>query len=285
MAAQRGTVYPLSAPMGAGLEVLSRLGLNCEASMANSIDDAGEFSEVLISAHAPLTAGELRLNFGATDDGFREQSIAHVIDYIDKAHRYPHVRQVNMHPSPKQWLDEAQTAGREGDYNRMIDGIRRIADHAAASGIEIVLENNNIYWPGVPDDALYGDMDWSGRNISFGSAPDEWIAICEDVSRPNVALCLDSSHACTYAHSLPQEERAEAVMGFLAKPELIRHVHWNDNYLYDLRGRNDSHAVLSKGSMPLEMHRAIKGLDATLLIEHFYSVEELEEELDFIASL
>jgi hypothetical protein len=74
-------------------------------------------------------------------------------------------------------------------------------------------------------------------------------------------------------------------MGFLAKPHLIRHVHWSDNYLYDTRGRNDSHASVGQGSLPIEMHRAIKGLDATLLLEHFYSIEELEEELEYIDRL
>ena len=62
-------------------------------------------------------------------------------------------------------------------------------------------------------------------------------------------------------------------------------MHWNDNYLYDTRGRNDSHAVLGRGTLPLDMHRAIKSLDATIVIEHFYSVEDLEEELDFIERL
>ena len=74
-------------------------------------------------------------------------------------------------------------------------------------------------------------------------------------------------------------------MSFVSRPELIKHVHWNDNYLYDTRGRTDSHALLGKGTLPLDLHRAIKSLDATIVIEHFYSVGELEEELEFIAAL
>ena len=74
-------------------------------------------------------------------------------------------------------------------------------------------------------------------------------------------------------------------MGFLARPDLIRHVHWNDNYLHDPRGRVDSHALIGKGSLPKEMHRAIKTLDAMLHIEHFYTIEGLEEELEYIAQL
>ena len=279
------TKYPLSAPIGAGLANLKRLGLNAEASMNDDIEAAGEFSEVLVSAHAPVASAGQRLNYGAAEEEFREWSIRLVIDYIDVASRYPNVRQVNMHASPRQWLDQTQTAGRAGEYGRMIDGIQRIADHAARRDIEIVLENNNAYWTGVSDDVAREDVDWTKRNQSFGSAPGEWIKICEDVDRPNVGLCVDSSHTCTYAHTLPEAERRDAVMAFVSRPDLVRHVHWNDNYLYDLRGRNDSHAVLGEGSLPVEMHRAIKHLDATLHIEHFYSIEKLEGELEFIAGL
>ena len=72
---------------------------------------------------------------------------------------------------------------------------------------------------------------------------------------------------------------------FLEKPDLIRHVHWSDNYLYDQRGRNDSHLSVGKGTLPTEMHRRIKRLDATILLEHFYTFEELAEELEYIDSL
>tara|TARA_B100000745_G_C19977182_1_gene330912 strand:- start:288 stop:518 length:231 start_codon:yes stop_codon:yes gene_type:complete len=75
------------------------------------------------------------------------------------------------------------------------------------------------------------------------------------------------------------------VSSFLKEPELITHVHWSDNYLYDVRGRDDSHLSVGKGTLPVEFHRTIKNLDATILLEHFYSLEELEEELDFIDRL
>ena len=166
------------------------------------------------------------------------------------------------------------------------DGRPVLADYAAASGLELVIENTNAYFDGVPDEVAADDIDWSERNLTFGASPEEWIQIALDVDRPNVGLCLDSSHTCTYAHTFADHERRrEVVMAFVSRPELIRHVHWNDNYLYDTRGRNDSHAVLGRGTLPLDMHRAIKSLDATIVIEHFYSVEDLEEELDFIERL
>ena len=253
--------------------------------MTDDIEAADAFADVLVSAHAPIMDGEVRLNIAATDEKFRRMSIDRILGYVNTARRYPNVRQVNIHFAPRRWVADTQTGGQEGDYDLLIDGVREIAAFAAGHEIEIVMENNNAYWPGVPDDVPAEDVDWSERNGYFGMAPEEWRQVCEDVGRANVGLCLDSSHTCTYAHTFPEAEREERVMAFLARPDLIRHVHWNDNYLFDERGRTDSHALLGKGSLPIEMHRAIKYLDATLLLEHFYSVGELEEELQFVDSL
>jgi sugar phosphate isomerase/epimerase len=272
--------------VAAGIHDLRRLNLRAEASLVDDIEALADFSDVLTSAHAPASMGDLRINIAATDDDFRRTSIDQIVGYVDKARRYPNVRQVNIHFAPKRWMEETQVRGREGDYARLIEGVREIAAFAAGHGIEIVMENGTARWTGVADDVPADQVDWTGRNRYFGMPPDEWVQVCEDVDRPNVGLCLDSSHACTYAQTFADhDERVKTVMAYLSRPELVRHVHWSDNYLFDPRGRNDSHLSVGKGSLPIEMHRAIKRLDATLLLEHFYSVEELEEELRFIEAL
>ena len=278
--------HPLGAPMKAGIDNLKRLGLNTESSANADLEEARQFSDVIVSTHAPWTVDGMRLNYAATDEAFRRRSLDIILRHIDDSRTYPNLKQVNIHPPPKQWLDDEQTEGREGDYNLMIDAMRQVADYAAGVGVEIVVENLIFYYTDIPEDTSPDQIDWSSRNLAFGAEPQEWLQICEDVDRPNLALCLDSSHACTYAHTIADpDRRAAAVMEFVSRPELIKHVHWNDNYLYDIRGRDDSHAVLGKGSMPTDLHRAIKGLNATLFLEHFYSIEELEEELDFIDRL
>lgn len=277
--------HQLGVTPAAGLDTLRRLGLNTEASMAEDIDDMAEFSDVLVSAHAPATSGDMRLNIAATDAGFREMSIGIIVDYVERARGYPNVKQINMHFAPKRWVDAFQTAGQEGDYDLLIDGIREVAAFCNRHDLELVLENNNSYWSDDIKEKPYDRVDWSQRNEYFGMAPEEWRQIVLDVDRGNVGLCLDSSHVVTYAHRFPENRREERVLAFLARPELIRHVHWNDNYLYDLRGRNDSHAPLGRGTLPTEMHRRIKYLDATLLIEHFYDLDILEEELALIDCL
>ena len=283
MTLRDGIKHPLSAPVFAGLETLKSFGLLAESSMLDDIRVPDDYADVLISAHAPATAPDgSRLNIAATDDDFREMSIGIITKYIDDASRYPKVKQVNIHFAPRKWLDESQKAGQEGDYDLLIDGVRRIAAYADMQDIEIVMENGNAYWKDIDESVEPEELDWTTRNRYFGSAPEHWIEVCEDVDRDNVGLCLDSSHTCTYAQTFPESQREERVLAFLKKPDLIRHVHWSDNYLYDKRGRNDSHLSVGKGTLPTEMHRRIKRLDATILLEHFYTVEELKEELEYI---
>ena len=176
--------------------------------------------------------------------------------------------------------------GQKGDYELQIEAIKQIANFAGDHDIEITLENTNLNWDGIPDQVSGEAVNWSQRNRYFGESPEEWIQMSEDVNMPNVSLCLDSGHAATYAQIFSgHDKRTETMMCFLSRPELIGHVHWNDQFLYDLRGRPDYHGLIGTASLPIEFHRKIKSLDATLLLEHFYSIEELEKELIFIDNL
>ena len=282
-----GTKYTLSAPMTAGIDNISRLGLNTEAKVDLSRDAVEDFHDVIISGHAPNGPnGEMRWNVAAIDDEFRKESIAFFIGYVASAKHLPHLKKVNMHCAPRRWFHEDQTRGEVGEYDRLIDGIRQIAAFAQQQDIEIVLENDVLKWTDIPDEVTADQVDWESRNHIFGVSPEEWIQICVDVDRPNVGLCLDGSHLSTYVQLFDEpERRQEAIMAYLAMPDLIRHVHWNDNYVFDVRGRKGTHVLIGKGSLPVEFHRRVKGLDATILLEHFETIEDLEEELEFIARL
>ena len=290
-AEQAGFRHPLVATVEA-FDHIERLGLNGNAgtTLTNEVEAMNAFSQVLVSGHAPSSlqvGSKIRGNIASTDDEFRDMSIRTILDYVDVARRYPHLKLVNMHFAPKRWIDETQSQCQTGTYDRLIDGIRQIAAFAERRGIQIVLENNCAYFElnGIADDVPAEKMDWADKNEYYGVSPEEWTQICEDVDRPNVGLCLDTSHACTYAHTFPEDRRRERMLAFLAKPHLIRHVHWSDNYLYDTRGRNDSHVSVGKGSLPTELHRGIKRLDAVILLEHFYTIDELEQELEYVTAL
>ena len=279
--------YPLAIPVKAGLDTIEKYKLRAESSLRDDIEDFPEYSSVLYSAHAPITIGDERLNIAAIDDGFRNLSLSIFKDYLDKCSLFPNVRQLNMHFPPKRWISETQVRGQEGDYERHIESVRVLAEYATKYDIEIVLENNNCYWElnGISAATSLYEVDWLNKNEMFGMHPHEWIQICLDVSRENVRLCLDTSHICTYAHRFPEKDRESIIDSFLVRPDLISHVHWNDNYLYDVKGRVDSHLSVGKGTIPVKFHRLIKYLDATILLEHFYTEAELEEEFRFIDGL
>ena len=278
--------YPLSAPLRVGIENLKRLNLNVEAGTRLNLEKLSPFTDVIVSAHAPYGKDGMRLNIAAVDDDFRNMSIDYLIDYIDTARHLPHLKKVNMHCAPKRWQDAKQIGGWIGDYDRLIDAIRQVATFAGEHELSIVVENNRAYWDGISDETPAAAADRREMNDYFGTSPEEWLQIGEDVNLPNVSLCLDPSHSCTYAQIFADPaKRVEVMMAYLAKPNLLGHVHWNDNDLYGVQGRQDSHMCIGKGTLPLEFHRTIKRLDATLLLEHFYTIEELEEELAHIDRL
>jgi len=279
--------YPLAVPVKAGLKTINLFELRAETSLRDNVNDFREYADVLYSAHAPTTIGEERLNIAATDRDFRNECISVFKDYIDRCAMFPNIGQINMHFGLKNWVSETQPRGQKGDYETHIESIRTLSDYARTSGIEIVLENLNCYWAlnNISDDTDFAQVNWNNSNEAFGMNPEEWIQMCLDVDRDNVQLCLDTSHVSTYGHRFPEEEREGKIEAFLNRPDLITHVHWSDNYLYDVRGRNDSHLSVGKGSIPTDFHRRVKALEATILLEHFYTKEELHEELEYIERL
>ena len=276
---------PLSTMMHHPVHEINRLGLTVEGSDSAGLSEMKPYADVFVTAHGPYKKNSLRLNPASTEDDFREESVKIIEDFIDMTTAFPKLTQINLHFGCVQRIDPEQTYGRQGDYNLQIKSFQRIADFAAERDKEIVLENSVAYWNGISDDQGYATVDWSKQNLHYGTDPEEWIKICEDVNRPNVGLCLDTSHSCTYAHMYKEDERVDVLFRFLERPDLIKHVHWSDNYLYDERGRKDSHEILGRGTEPIEFHREIKGLDAIILIETLSTIQELEEELKFIDSL
>ena len=279
--------YSLSVPLKVSLDDIKRLNLTVEAGTTLDKEGLSPYGERIITAHALYSrSGMGRLNIAAVDDDFRGQSIEILEEYLLQASQFPSIQKVIMHCAPRRWYAESQMGGNIGVYERLIDGLQHLADVAAALNITIALENNRAYWDGIPDNVSAEDANREGINEYFGTSPDEWLKICDDVNKPNFFLCLDSSHACTYAQiELDHARRQNIIIAYLSKPDSIGHVHWNDNYLYDVRGRKDSHLCIGKGDIPRIFHETVRRLNATLLLEHFYTIEELEEELGYIENL
>lgn len=272
-------------PCRAGREVLTRYGFSAEA--GTTLDDPAHtgVEDLVISAHVPYSCPDGRLSIADIDDQLRETSIRAITTYLEGAHeRFPNLRQINMHCSPKRWASETRPL--EGSYDRLIDAIQRIGDRAAKSDVRVVVENNRAYWEEVPDETPADQVDRDAQNDYFGIEPEEWIGIQRDVDRPNVFLCLDTSHACTHAQTVVDpNERAEVMFRYLEAGDALTHFHWNGNDLATSAGRQDKHFSLHEDTLPASLHARIKAWAGTHLLEHWYGEEALEKELAFIDQL
>ena len=208
------------------------------------------------------------LNLAALDDDLRTHSIETIKSAIDTALAY-HVSYMVMHASGV----ESYRGEPAGTYERMIDSIRAIADHAATRGITICVENAALHQP---------------QRRMFGIFAHEWFQIHKDVDKSNVLLTLDTSHAATSAAMLcyRAEDRFAYLYEYLKHPDLIGRVHWSDSRLQHAEGYyNDMHLVPGEGDLPLDFHRKIKALDAVKTLEQRCEPERVAAGLAFIESL
>jgi sugar phosphate isomerase/epimerase len=279
------SIPDLLLPCRAGRDVLTQHGFRAEAGTKLSDPSIVGVEDLVVSAHAPYNNKDGRLSIADVNDGLRETSISEIEAYVEAAQSlFPNLAQINMHCSPKRWASETRPLS--GDYDRLIDAIRRIAEGAGKYGLRVVVENNRAYWEGVPDDQPADEVDRDAQNDYFGIEPEEWAGIQRDVDRPNVFLCLDTSHACTHTQTVTDPaEREDMMFRYLDAGDGLRHFHWNGNDLQTTAGRQDKHFSLHEDNFPDDLHARIKSWEGTHLLEHWYSEEALTQELAFIDGL
>lgn len=133
-----------------------------------------------------------------------------------------------------------------GRHERLVAALTTLADQAAGSDLTICVENMPAPW---------------------GYSFEEWRSLPADVDRPNVALCLDVSHAAfTARHRAAGPAAREALLWAHLDAAPIRHVHWSDDHLVDGHGTH-LHLSLGRGSLPRAFHQAIARLPATKSLE------------------
>jgi sugar phosphate isomerase/epimerase len=171
-------------------------------------------------------------------------------------------------------------------WDQTVAGLVEVVDHAIEAGLQLCLENNVHYWDGIADDVPPEEADRTATNHIFGCTPSEWLGLWHAIGREELRLCLDTSHASTYAARSSDPARAAQLLDeFLAEPELIAHVHWSDSWLCDPRGRRDAHLPVGSGTLPPAFHARVKALAATKHLEHKATPEQLRAELAFIEAL
>ncbi len=207
-------------------------------------------------------------NLASFDADERERSLRIILNGIETGRRYPVDRMV-VHTA----AFERQGDVRVGDYELMIGSFRRLADHAAAVGIMLCVENQVLREP-------------EKRRI-FGDSAEEWFRIVRDIDRENVALALDTSHAATSVAAYDRaEDRRNALFEFLAHSDRIARVHWSDARIERNESRfNDMHLVPGQGDLPLVFHRAVHALPAVKLLEQNCTESDVLDGLRFIRGL
>lgn len=221
-----------------------------------------------------------RLNIAALEDARRDASLDNMRQGLAAA-RELGICKVVMHNAPRFW--DGQTVG---DYDRLVNSLQRLADETLAEGTLICVENNRTYWDGCDPLTPVDRIDRTGINVYFADTPESWSRLVRDVARSNVRLCLDTSHAVTCAQRLPSlDARLEMMHAYLDAGEWIAHVHWNGNYLLDNRGRRDQHLSLHVDAIPLDVHRRVSKLNASLLLERPIDAATLMAEMAFIQQL
>ena len=265
-------------------DTVAELGFSVEVSVnaAGEVGLPASHAPYLFSVHLPAGDDAGRLNVGAFDAARREVSIETVQRAIDSACDAGASRGV-IHSMGIVSADGVEV----GDWDRTVAGLQRIADHARTQDFDLVLENVVFYWPPVPVHIPAERADRSQCLYQLGRDPQEWRQLWAAIDRDNVRLCLDTSHATTYAVATSDlAVQMRRVQEFLdVGGELITHVHWSDNYLGGHRGRNDSHLHVGQGTLPRPFHARVKRLAAVKHLEHKSTVEELRAELAYIEQL
>lgn len=244
----------------------NNLGVEAHINSSDKLPDWERYIPFVKGVHLPYA----HLNLAAFDDELRQNSINKIKECIDIGLKYP-VNKMVMHTLGIETWGE----GTLGNYERMIDGMRDIADYAKTKGITICIENSAHHIP---------------QRIIYGVSAEDWYQIQKDVNRPNVLLTLDTSHAATAAAFLKKDatakERFDYLYEFLKYPELIGWVHWSDSLLTNNETyMDDLHLPVGAGDLPVDFHQKIKNLNVTKTLEHRNPEEEIVKELEFIETV
>jgi sugar phosphate isomerase/epimerase len=273
---------------GVTRELLAKYDMRVEVGQAYYEDAVANVADLVASVHLPWNEAELgRHNYAAVDNEFRRVSIDRIRAAIVFAGRhFPAAEVAVLHGAPYRWMTHEHEGGRVGDYELFIAGLREFADLTAQYELLLTLENNNCYWVNAAGEFSWEDAAPTPDMRYFGCTPEHWLAAYDDVAHANLKLCLDTAHACTYAHTIADHgERTEALLSYVARPEAIAHVHWNGHQAFEPEGRTDKHLNVGKGSIPEALHRRVKQLDASHLLEHYHGEDALIEELAYIDAL
>ena len=287
---------PILIPLKAGLAIMERYDLFCENGARWDDPLLEECAERVLTAHMPyemeIEGKKCRINLASPNEEFRKKSLEALEDYVRGVSRAPNCMAVVSHPAPHFWSEDAgeKCEVREvGEYGHLIESLKHLSRLAQETGVVFVVENNRCPWSDIPLEEEFDHEKHHGKvHEYFATSPHEWARLPEDVGEVAFGLCLDTSHAVTYAQRFPLAARQGILDLYLdLSNDRLWHVHWNDNFLETKKGRDDAHITLGKGSLSQEYHRAVWETPSvkTWMLEHWTDENDLAFERRLIERL
>jgi sugar phosphate isomerase/epimerase len=283
-------------PGEAGPVLMERYGLFCEFRGRWGDAASADCADRIRAARAPSSVelkGRARLvNVASPNAQYRAYSLGVIEEFIRGVVHAPECRLIVLPSAPRFWDEDAGQACsiREvGQYGCLIESLKRLSIVAREAGVSLAVENHWAPWTEIADDQdFHHDVHHGKTREFFASAPKEWAGIPEDVAEPELGLCLDTSHAVTYAHRFPLEAR-EGMLGLyltLAGGRLW-HVIWSDNRLASKEGRRSLRLHLGKGDIPRRIHGRLWETPSakTYAFPHWDHEGELADDLRFVERL
>ncbi len=270
-------------------QIVERYDLLVEvAGTEKVVEQVSPVADLVYAVHMPFNEAPLgRLNYAATDADYRHRALDRIKQCLRAASgNFANAEIAVIHGAPSRWAPHEHAGAREGDYELFIEGLRELAEHAADAGLLLVLENNNAYWIDAQGKFSWRDSSENPDTRYYACTPPHWLRSWEDAAHENLKLCLDTAHACTFAHTIDDyAERTQALLSYFDRPEAIAHVHWNGHLAFEPEGRVDEHLPVGDGTIPTEVHRRIKYLGVRPTLEHYQGEAALERELEYIRGL
>lgn len=234
-----------------GLEDMGFTGweIVCEGNQAlskNNMPDVLkiiETTDLTLTIHLPFSD----LNLASLNDPIWNETVRQMKDYIEMAS--PFARLVVVHPGH---LSPLGMQLPDMAWQRNIEGLRVLCDHAAQYNMTIGVEN------------------MVNMHFIFGKHAEEMLGMIESVDRDNLGLTFDVGHANTN----------KAVDIFIEKCiDKIVHVHLHDN-----NGIRDDHFPAGKGKINwTKVIDRLSRLDVQFVLEA-RSIDDGKASIDFLRS-
>lgn len=238
--------YPYSWALGLkdlgfdGWEIVSEGRQKITAETLPEVRDVIGSAGLKITVHGPFSD----LNLASLNDPIWNETIRQINQCVELSSDFSDIVVVHpgaLSPLGSQLPDKA--------WDRNVEGLRILCDHARDYGVRICLEN-------MPN-----------MEKLLCRTPDELFGMADAVGRENMGTTFDAGHANT----------TKNIPAYLKHKARITHVHIHDN-----QGSADQHLEIGKGTIDWEyLLRELKGFEGVMVIEG-RSIEEGKGSLEYV---